>query len=1476
MTDALDALDNIEDAFPLTGVQAGMLFESLARPKDGVYTGLVSAALPADLDVTRFRDAWTRVVERHQCLRSLILWEGLDQPVQVVQNTARPVWREEDWSTLSPTEGDKRLEALLQVLCVDPVDLAAPSPLRLCLISMTGGAYRFALTCHHAFLDNWSVEALLREVAHFYQRGDGAPLPKPVPYRDFVDWLAGRDPGAADRHWRAALEGFEEHTRLAFAAPSVSVIGGVQEASLQLDPSASDALRETARGLRVTLGTLLATIWGIVVHRISDADDVMFGLAVTQRPPEISGIEQAVGNFVATLPVRCALDQERTLGALIGALQSSRALDAGHAPQSLSHLASLIGAEAGTALFDTVLTIEQPQSREDLSLFENIRVRDRSEFPLSMFATTGEAINLRVQFDREAVAEADAKTALTAFATALRATPLHLDKPAHDLPVMDGPSLEAARKGDHGPALPSHPLVFEQIEAHMAQASQAPAIITGDATLSYGALRQRVGGFQTSLLAAGVSAGGIVALYLEDPADTIAAMLAVWRVGCAYAPISVEEPPTGVAAKLAALDGAVVIGSPETRSKLPAGTHVVTLAPEASVEGTPPIITPCEDNPAYVIFTSGSTGTPKGVVVTHANLAASTAARMSWYGEWPERFLLLSPLIFDSSVAGLYWALSSGGALVIPDANTRRDPKALTALIAHQKPTHTLCLPSVLDVLLETGHAAELASLKTIIVAGEPVLHSLVKKHHKNLAETVLVNEYGPTEATVWCAAARLTDDDDTAPIGRAIPGTTLTLRDRHCRPVQAGLPAELFVGGAGVARGYLGLEEETQARFIPDPDRSGKRLYRTGDLVRLRSDGQLDYIGRADDQLKIRGHRVEPAGIEAVIMEEPGVAAAAVVLHATNSRSELVAYVVFADGATGDPEGLRASLRNSLPDYMCPSRILVIPALPQTQNGKVDRRELASRALPERVNETTDPPTSATEIRLSEIWCETLGLETRDFGVADPFFSVGGDSLAAMRLVGRIAEAFEIELSIAKLLGSDLTIRSMAKLVDARCTKARVEPPTTEPVVFPVPVTEGLKNLWLASRFHPGVPFFNLDIAVRLSFVPTPQVLQAAIRALAERHGALQLNYRLDDGTLSLVPSDAAPKIHIDRSQNATTPGIDTWLSDLVSRPFDVTEGALWRCGLLERGPDDAILALVIHHTISDGWSLDTMMRDLVSHLRGDQPAEPPKAWDIHAFARHVATQDLRKDQADLSFWSEALAGVSDPARIPTDHPMPRTAHPAGHEARRRLSSNLDEAISRNVSKHGTTLLPLVWAALAALTWQRSGSEDVLMAVSHANRDSSRLMDVVGCFTQPLPYRLHTSGNVTFEELFQSARRFSDAARSNATVPVEEIIRHLPKSRQTYLSSFAQTALQINDFGNIDTENSVEPLRHPATITSLFELSVEWRRNAAGLECGILGRADLFEPESMARLLDDYLTVIRKAIEAPEQTLRELFGDRP
>ncbi|MGO1054910.1 non-ribosomal peptide synthase/polyketide synthase [Crossiella sp. CA198] len=1015
--DKLVAAGDVEDSYPLTPMQTGMVFHGLSQQEQGVYFEQAKFVLDGVTDPHRLAAAWQQVVDRTPVLRSRIVWSGVPTPLQVVQTKVTVPVTHLDWTALSEEDRRTALAELLEQDRATGLDLTAAPLLRVTLARLSANSVQVVWTFHHVLLDGWSVFQVLSDVFAAHAK---RPLPSRRPFADYLRWLDAQDHGQAEVYWREVLTGFDTPTPLPLDQPKTAAHNTRSGTwtGFALPKTEASRLYEFAKRHRLTLNAVVQGAWALLLSRYSGQADVCFGATVSGRPADLPGGEDITGIFINTLPVRLTVDPAADPVTWLQDLQSAQAESRRFDFVALSQLQSWSQIEGGTELFDSIVVFENYPINDEVAAANGLGVREleaieTTNYPISLVVSPGEKFHLEFGYDPDLFTAGTIERMAGHLTEVLRALAADTREPLSRLDIRT-PAEREQLQAWNNTADHTAPTVFPEL--FQAQAERTPlaaALIIGECEISFVELEQRANRLAHQLIGLGVGPETIVALRLPRSAEIVIAQLAVLKAGGAYLPIDPNYPADRIEFMLTDAKPVLVIDQDFLAEQ---GTR--TDAPTNADRNAP--LRP--EHPAYVIYTSGSTGTPKGVLVTHAGLASFSAAEIEHYQVNPgDRVLQFSSPSFDASVLELCMSLPAGAALVVPPEGSLLGEQ-LAEVLRDQRITHSLIPPVALATVPED---ADLPDFRTVIVGGDACTAELVDRWAPGRR---MINSYGPTESTVVTTWSDPLTPGGIPPIGRPIRNTRVHVLDGDLNPVPVGVPGELYVAGAGLARGYLNRPGLTADRFLPNPfDAPGERMYRTGDLVRWRADGQLEFLGRADQQVKIRGFRIEPGEIETLLRQQEGVTDAVVIAREDDGAKRLVAYLV--GESPGVPE-LRATLAGRLPDYMVPAAFVTLEALPLTPNGKLDRRALPAPTGGLVAQTGYVAPETETEEVLAEIWAEVLGLDR--VGIEDSFFDLGGDSVRSLQITAKTKEAFDLALTPKDVLTAR-TVAALAELVEEK-----------------------------------------------------------------------------------------------------------------------------------------------------------------------------------------------------------------------------------------------------------------------------------------------------------------------------------------------------------------------------------------------------------------------------------------------------------
>ncbi|WP_344024386.1 amino acid adenylation domain-containing protein [Pseudonocardia kongjuensis] len=1462
------------------------------------------ARLTGPVDADALRAALADLTARHEVLRTVYA-EHDGEPYQVVlpADRGRPelVERTVGRSGADGAAAGGGIEAAVQDAVGYAFDLAREIPVRAALLRTGADSSVLVLLVHHVAADEWSTEPLLRDLGAAYAARCAGRAPRwaplPVQYADYALWLREQPAGDDLGYWRAALAGLPDELDLPRDRPrgrTASQRG--DEVRFTIDRRTARRLRAVATEHRVTLFMLVHAAVAVLLTRSGAGTDVVVGSPVAGRPD--SGLDELVGCFVNTLVLRTDTAGDPTFGELLDRVRRAD-LDAfAHAEVPFEQLVSELNPPRSAArhpLFQVMVTVAAAAGG-DLGL-PGTRTEPHpvptttSKYDLSF--TVGEAapggpLDGLLEYATDLF---DAGTAQALVERLQRVLAAVAADPGTRIGAVDVLGPGERERVLHTWNDTAAPVVSETLlqllDDGAAVAPDGIALVDGDRRFTRRELDAHVAALAHRLVAAGVGPERVVGIGMPRSAEMVVGLLAVLRAGGAFVPVDPGWPAARRAAVLAdarAVATLVTEPWPDDCGVAQLVTRIGTGPDAPPPDLAPPASDVDPAGLAYVIFTSGSTGAPKGAMIRHEAISA----RLRWqagllgFGGPSDASLFKAPLAFDISINEILLPLVTGGRLVLAAAGDEREPQRLLGLIARERVTFVYLVSSMLDALLELDRAGGdglLTGLRHVWCGGEVLTPDLFDRFRAHL-RTTLYHGYGPAEATIGVSHVVYTDGADriATSIGRPNPNTRLYVLDDRLRPVPPGVTGELYAAGFLLGRGYLRAPGVTAARFVADPfGRPGERLYRTGDLARWAPDGSLDFVGRADHQVKIRGMRVAPEEVEAELAGHPAVRRVAVTLRRTPAGSTaLVAHVVRHEPGGGpagpdpvDAAGLRAWAAQRLPEHLVPTAVVLLDALPVTANGKVDRAALPEPAWDGR---TGRAPRGARETALAAVFADVLGLD--EIGADDDFFALGGHSLLATRLVSRIRATLDTELSVRDVFTAP-TVAGLAALLDGAASARPALRPRARPAA--VPLSFAQERLWFLDRLEEGAAAaYTIPLTARIRGDLDADALAAAVGDLTDRHEILRTVLPLDGPrpVQRILPvGTPAPFAVLDVAPER----VDAVAAEQAAHRFDLAAEQPLRVRLVRAtGGGSAVLVTLLHHVAADEWSTGPLLRDLATayaaRLDGRAPDRAPlpvqyadyALWQRELFAGPEAEQQVR-------YWRDRLAGLPDELELPRDRPRPAVASGRGGEVRFTVGADTARRLAELAAGSGATGFMVVHAALAALLTRLGAGTDVVVGSPIAGRTDAALDELVGFFVNTLVLRTDTAGDPTFRELLGRVRAGDLDAYAHADIGFERLVEELNPARSAARHPLFQTMLVHQNARDTGAGGlpGVELEAHDVEVTAVkFDLTVTVSElgPGAGLAGSVEYAADLFDEETAERI-GDRLARLLDAVAADPDT---------
>ncbi|WP_315792608.1 non-ribosomal peptide synthetase [Bradyrhizobium sp. SZCCHNRI1002] len=1477
---------NIQDIYPLAPLQEGVLFHHMMDAEHDAY--LLSSVLAFDTRsrLDGFVAALDAVISRHDILRTSVMWEQLPQPVQVVWRRVRLAVED---VVLDEPGGDAALQLRSRFGRSQRLDVRHAPLLRGC-VAHDGqhGRWLLLLTYHHLVMDHTTLEVLTYEV-HAHLMGRQAELPAPVPFRNFIGQaLHGVSTAEHETFFRELLADVTEPSA-PFGLVNVQGDGtDIEDARHALPAALSARLRGHARELGVSAASLFHLAWGLVVSRTSGGRDAVFGTVLFGRLHGMSGADRTAGMFINTLPVRIAIGEKsaaasvRDVHALLGRLLR-------HEHASLALAQRCCGIKGSGPLFTSLLNYRYSGGVANDPAWDGIELlwgEERTNYPVMLSVDdAGDGFGLTAQTMRSIGAAPLCRmmeTALTELADALAQ---HPERPMRRLEVLSAADRRLLLEDWAGKAK-AYPerCLHELFAAQAARTPDAVAVAFEGEQLSYCELDAHANQLAHHLRGLGVGPEVVVGLCVERSLELVVALLGILKAGGAYLPLDPGYPADRLSYMLHDAGAPVIVTQRHLAGVLPAhaGRVVELDADAAAIAAWPqqaPVDTSRPANLAYVIYTSGSTGRPKGVMVAHAgliNFLTDMAVRPGI--DASDVVAAVTPISFDIAGLEIYLPLLAGARVVVLPRELSADGERLRERLAVIGATMLQATPATWRLLTDAGWRPS-ASLK-VLCGGEALPPDLASR----LADgsSASWNLYGPTETTVWSSLSRITTERRIG-IGHAIANTQLHVLDGHGELVPVGVAGELYIGGAGLARGYFGRAALTAERFVPSPFGDGERLYRTGDLVRWRADGELDYLGRLDHQVKIRGFRIELGEIEAALLAHAGVSQAVVTAQENGSGgTRLVAYVV--GEAAVRAEDLRAQLSRRLPDYMVPSAYVQLAALPQTPYGKLDRKALPAPGSAAFGHRAFIAPLGEVEERLAQIWCELLKLDR--IGRHDDFFALGGHSLLAMRALSRLRDEFVIDLPLRAMFDAPRLSDLAGRIESALRSGAGVALPPLQ--VQPRPerlvLSYAQERLWFLDQLGLVGAAYNLPFAVRLEGTLDTIALERSFAEVVRRHEAMRTHFETEQGqAVQIIDAPSVFRLGRDdlselEDDEVRRLRIDRLLRDAAVQPFDLSRGPLFRARLIRLGPQDHVVLVTMHHIVSDGWSIGVLVRELAALYEAYRTnAAPPLADPQVQYADYALWQRawLQGEalERQLAYWKTRLTGAPAALELPTNRARPAVASFAGGMVPFTLSRALSDGLKALSSRSGATLYMVLLAAHQVLLSRYSGQTDIVVGSPIAGRVDRQLEGLIGFFVNTLAMRTDLSGNPSFIELLGRVKEVALGAYAHQDLPFEKLVEELQPVRDLSRQPVFQVSFSLQNTPQDAIELPVLTLRLLGSEhrTSLFDLTLFMRETEAGLVGTFEYASDLFDRATIERLAEHFEILLGGIVSTPEARLSEL-----
>ncbi|ASS75374.1 hypothetical protein CIG75_10475 [Tumebacillus algifaecis] len=1494
--------ENVQEVLDLSLLQT-RIYQQEDPENAKTHVSQVRLHLSGSFDPAHWEAAIAHVISQHALLRT-VFRPVRGRVVQVLLKT-RPIPVEIlDLTGKSGEEATAEIEKAAQT-GREPFHLGEGPLLRVTVAVLDAANAVVIWTYHNMILDETSrriVQADLLTAFEVLVQGTALPVVHRASFKEYLNWLNAQDRSFAREFWAQHLAEFEAATPLLSLREGKAGAPGVT--SRTFSAGLSRSLEQLAVEQGISAGTLVQAAWAFLLNLYSREDRVTFGAGFSGRPATLAGAEGMVGRFSNTLPVHVRIDGDEAVGSFLSNLHRLIETMASFAVLPLAEVRNYASLGEGQELYSSSVTVYESPVTQAGGLRATLESkREGGDLALALDLEVGETWLARATYAGDRLQTETADAMLLHLETVLTSIVTNPQARIGELNVLPAVEREGVLGTFSASKLTSYPLDRFAHQVIADQAAKAPdrvAAICGDRQVTYAELNARANRLAHFLREKGFGRDDLAALFAERGIDMLTAIVAVMKAGGAYVPLDSAHPDTRLASIIETSGASVILtqdGLNERSNELSPQALIFSLDQLDELSSYSDTNPPNCNEPhdlANVFFTSGSTGLPKGAMVEHVGMLNHLYAKIELL-ELTDRSIVVQNAshCFDISVWQFLAPLMVGGTVVIYENDLAMDPLALLAAVQRDHVTILEMVPAVIEMFLqavaEQGEEAALPALRYMLSTGEGLRSGLCERWLRAYPQVKVVNTYGATECSDDTSHKVITAtnhadcdlDRDFVTLGTPIPNFSVYVLDPWNRPVPIGCTGEICMTGIGVGRGYLNDPERTAQAFVQNPfaDGRGDRMYKTGDLGRYLPDGRLEFVSRVDFQVKVRGHRIELGEVEAAILTHAAVEQTIAIVRPDGAgQNRILAYVILSAAVEGD--AWRDYLHDRLPEYMIPEHIIVLDAFPLNRNGKVDRKALPEPEAVKQESSSFTAPRSELELALAEIWSEIL--ERQNIGIDDSFFHLGGHSLKMIQIRSRIKQKLGLDVPL-RILFENLTLRDLVPHVSAQQEVDGVS--QTIPVLPEAdsyPMSHAQRRLYFIQRLTPENTAYNMPEAYVIEGALHKDAMVGAFQTIIDRHAVLRTTFTMQDGE---PVQRVAPSYHLD----VPLEDLSSWpeaereaeLQRLIrteqTLPFDLEHGPVIRIRLLKLGEERHALLITKHHIVTDFWSWgllhDEFHKLYEAYAKGEASPFAPLQLQYRDFANwqndRLANGLLAKSEA---YWTQQLSGDLPVLDLPTDHPRPALQQFEGNSIHRLLDRDLFDKVNALGTQHDATLFMVLLGALGTFLSRMSGQQDIVIGTPEAGRNVMELEELIGFFINTLPLRLDLSGNLSFDDMLERAKRVALDAYAHHEYPFDRLVELAKQERDLSRSPLFSVMFQVIRKPDEAKQSGLAlmPLPMQASSTA-FDLAVTFVEHDAGLELHFDYRTDLFERATMERWIGHFATLLHAIVEHPEQKLTEL-----